>query len=868
MPGVTLFLFGSPRLTGDPDGPAGAATFRHRLALLALLARAPGQTLTRDRLAGFLWPDVEDAKARHRLNVAVHELRKLLGEAALRSEADRLSLDTTVIRVDVLEFEDALKVGDLPRAVAAYTAPFLDGFFLRDAVEFGLWVDRERSEFGAAYCQALEELASRTDRDGDPIVALQWHRRLVELDPYNSRYVLRFMLALERAGDAANALLVAQRHEELLSRELGTTPDQEFRRTVERLRNRPAGLLKSSGRDPASQLRSNPVPSAPPAGAPIPVRKARWPLLLTTGFLVLFGLAGLLLAKRWETNPRRVLVVPLENRTGDPRFDGLGWVVADWISQGAVGSGLPEIIDPFLAFGRFRDSAPDLTPSRVMEMARVTRAGAVVIGTLYRVADSLRFQLRISTPGEGKVLTTLERAMPLSASVTEALGPLRSSVLGALAAWSDRRLDALGPAHTSPPTYEAYLAFVVGTEAFLTSNLDAAADRFLEAVAIDSTFLSAKVMAATSMLGAARFREADSLARQLDRQRVRLTGLDQLGLDWILASLDGDRVGTYRSSREASHLAPNSRWTVTFAEEAMRMNRPREAVQALRAVDAGDAWLGDWPEYHRVLGRALHLLGRYREELTVVRRARAQPADFNRQAIAESRALAGLGRVDEILHLVDETLALGDRPYLNPGSVMQRSAEELRVHGHPGAAKAILERAISYYQKDANDSTKPVVSLWALGSVLYRAGYVDSAELAFELMRKRGSCCGGYRVHGFFGALAATRGDRALALAYDDSLATPAPRLTVWDRATMIYYRARIAAQLGERERAVALLQEAMALGWPPGLDSIHIEPELEPLRGLPAFDQLVRLDDGRQLIASPAERPRGRTGPSTRPIS
>jgi hypothetical protein len=89
---------------------------------------------------------------------------------------------------------------------------------------------------------------------------------------------------------------------------------------------------------------------------------------------------------------------------------------------------------------------------------------------------------------------------------------------------------------------------------------------------------------------------------------------------------------------------------------------------------------------------------------------------------------------------------------------------------------------------------------------------------------------------GFVGVLAARRGDRAAALAADRALATP-HRPYLHGRHT--YWRARIAALLGDHERAVALLRESLREGqmYP----ALHGAIDLAPLRDLPTFRELIR---------------------------
>jgi hypothetical protein len=88
--------------------------------------------------------------------------------------------------------------------------------------------------------------------------------------------------------------------------------------------------------------------------------------------------------------------------------------------------------------------------------------------------------------------------------------------------------------------------------------------------------------------------------------------------------------------------------------------------------------------------------------------------------------------------------------------------------------------------------------------------------------------------------VAALRGDRATALRISDELGRlKRPYLF----GVNTYERFRIAAQLGEKERAVDLLRTAMAQGFILSWEStgLHQEPLFESLRGYPPFEEVVR---------------------------
>src|SRR5215207_9244636 len=127
MPAFSLHLLGDPVLVG-PEGPVtGRASYRRRMALLAILGVARGRPVGRERIIGLLWPENSADAARHTLSEALYVLRKDLGDDVFTAVGDEIALNPAVIGSDVDEFEAAVEAWRPDDAVRAYDGPLLDG---------------------------------------------------------------------------------------------------------------------------------------------------------------------------------------------------------------------------------------------------------------------------------------------------------------------------------------------------------------------------------------------------------------------------------------------------------------------------------------------------------------------------------------------------------------------------------------------------------------------------------------------------------------------------------------------------------------------------------------------------------------------
>ena len=117
---------------------------------------------------------------------------------------------------------------------------------------------------------------------------------------------------------------------------------------------------------------------------------------------------------------------------------------------------------------------------------------------------------------------------------------------------------------------------------------------------------------------------ADSLAQVVNRARSRLAPLDRHLLDWVLNNTRGDTGAALEAIRNAVDVAPGSEVLLLLGMSAIGANRPAEALDALAKLDPEKGLARGFFLYWSYVTGALHMLGRFDEELEAARRGRRQ----------------------------------------------------------------------------------------------------------------------------------------------------------------------------------------------------------------------------------------------------
>jgi len=201
--------------------------------LVAYLVANRTRSVSRDELLDALWPEGRDGG----LAPLLSKVRRVFPLAGLRPALDELWVDVEAATAALHRAESALALerphdawGPSQVAMFVFGRPFLAG-------DEASWVAEERARLGGLQSRAVEAYAASTLGVGgtELAAAVRSGRRLVDLEPYRESGYRLLMEALERQGNAAEALLVYESLRTRLRDDLGTAPSPRTQALYRRL---------------------------------------------------------------------------------------------------------------------------------------------------------------------------------------------------------------------------------------------------------------------------------------------------------------------------------------------------------------------------------------------------------------------------------------------------------------------------------------------------------------------------------------------------------------------------------------------------------------------------------------------------------
>lgn len=198
-------------------------------------------SVSRDALGEAFWPESPPGKRSANIHMAIHSLRRWLGEDVVVLEGGAYQISAALeVTYDVESFGRARGValalprGDprryfaLTEAVNTYSGEF--------APEIpSEWAVQRRRDLEIHYLEVLSAYGEEALTRDQPQRAVEHIRRGLAIDPYRDDLNAQYMEALGRLGRRSEMVAHYQRYTNLLDTELGLDPPREVRELYTRL---------------------------------------------------------------------------------------------------------------------------------------------------------------------------------------------------------------------------------------------------------------------------------------------------------------------------------------------------------------------------------------------------------------------------------------------------------------------------------------------------------------------------------------------------------------------------------------------------------------------------------------------------------
>lgn len=255
---LRVFTFGGLRI--ERQGQLLQLPTHKAAELTAYLVTFRDRVHPRPVLAGLLWPDLPEEKARRSLSDTLWRVRRVLGEH-IAADENALWFDAARpywVDAEVLEQAVRGKQGTV-ETLGLYQGPFLDGLYSD-------WVLLEQERLRGLYLQLLEGLLARYKQGGDYYAAVEIAQRLAAAEPLHEAAHRELMRLYHLLGRDPEAMTQYERCRAILQSELGVPPAAETEGLYQALAGRvtleteaPSVHLPAPLRRPAPDLQEPPL---------------------------------------------------------------------------------------------------------------------------------------------------------------------------------------------------------------------------------------------------------------------------------------------------------------------------------------------------------------------------------------------------------------------------------------------------------------------------------------------------------------------------------------------------------------------------------------------------------------------------------
>jgi len=556
--------------------------------------------------------------------------------------------------------------------------------------------------------------------------------------------------------------------------------------------------------------------------------------------LVAFNLPQLktLLSKTFSEKSlmdKKVAVMFFENETGEERLNGVGKMAADWITQQLMDIEATKVVLPSNVRSNIHLAAASL--EGMQKFAKATGAEVIINGRYYQSGEQLILQAQVVNVQTGEVLHSLQK--PIIGDKTNPLPLIQEVSQRITGFWA---VQGRKQFTDKPPKLGAYQAYLEGRK-YWGINYERVEEYYLTAYKIDSTFIVPLVELVASKINESDYYSADSLLNIVLQKSNNLSKAHKLQTKAYASQLHGELNESVKYWEEIYAIDAQEFITVTnLSRQYLNTNQPQKALTVLEQYDVTHLDFEECmscQEYYELLTYGYFQKGDFQKVIATV-----EGFDFAiKEGLIANYYLKSLVQAGDF-----------DKVYEKMGSYL---GEDLSFNGGRQSAGLLLVGMLFELEKwNQTDVQKIVANLLVNYGEDHDDDWLSNYYIGLGLYAKKDYEEAAEHFQGFYKRFKEVPMIIDLGLA---SLAACHIQLKEYDELESIYQylskynhpyaasfvtyaKAKMEAQLGHTDKAIALLEQSKEEGQAFLWFKFQNDPFLVPLFEEAGFEELIAI--------------------------
>ncbi|CDZ75303.1 putative ATPase [Peptoniphilus sp. ING2-D1G] len=220
-------LFGSPQILKNGEKIFFPYAKINALIYYILI----NKIVSRDEMAGLLWPDENEKIAKKNLRNALYQAKKCIGLDFIVSPKKSILILNNELNI---ESDVDIFLKDPKNNLDLYKGDFLQGFFLKDAEDYEYWIIKNRSTLQDKFTSE-SYLNIEKDIDSENYENIEQRiNDLIQLDEFDEKNFRLLMKFYQKTGRNVKVIETYHDLSKLLNNELGVTPDAETKKIYDK----------------------------------------------------------------------------------------------------------------------------------------------------------------------------------------------------------------------------------------------------------------------------------------------------------------------------------------------------------------------------------------------------------------------------------------------------------------------------------------------------------------------------------------------------------------------------------------------------------------------------------------------------------